>query len=243
MKQAIQKIARSLGYDISRVNTKAPVSDPFAEMKRLCRGVEQVTIFDVGAHHGQTARRFRELFPESTIFSFEPFPQSFDVLKRQVAHDPSIRIFNFGLSSRDETSDFHSNPNSETNSLLSTDSLGATTWGQGLLETKEIVRAKFKMLDSVISELKLPKIDILKLDVQGAEHLVMKGAASACREGQIDMIYSEIITQPTYVGQKRLDEALRVFYDSGFDLHNIYNPSLSESGRLRQVDAIFTRKN
>jgi hypothetical protein len=97
------------------------------------------------------------------------------------------------------------------------------------------------MLDSVISELQLPKIDILKLDVQGAEHLVMKGAGSACRERRINIIYSEIITQPTYVGQKRLDEALGVFYESGFDLHNIYNLNSSESGRLRQVDAIFTR--
>jgi FkbM family methyltransferase len=244
MKWAFQKIAHSLGYQVSRISSKPAEpahSDPFAEMRRLCRGMEGLTIFDVGAHHGQTARKFRGLFPEARIFSFEPFLESFDVLKRHVAHDPNIRIFDFGLSSRDETSDFNSNSYSETNSLLSSDRLGARTWGEGLLETKEIVRAKFKMLDSVISELQLPKIDILKLDVQGAEHLVMKGAGSACRERRINIIYSEIITQPTYVGQKRLDEALGVFYESGFDLHNIYNLNSSESGRLRQVDAIFTR--
>ena len=151
------------------------------------------------------------------------------------------RIFNFGLSDENGTLKFHSNPSSATNSLLSTDSQGAETWTEGLLETKEVVEAEFKTLDAFVEEAGVPNVNILKLDVQGAEPRVLKGAESTLRDGKIDLIYSEIITQPTYVDQKRFDQALGVFYDCGFDLHNVYNLSLTKEGKLRQVDVIFVR--
>ena len=78
----------------------------------------------------------------------------------------------------------------------------------------------------------------MKLDVQGAEHLVLEGATDALRENRISVIFTEIITMPTYVGQISLHEMLRKFDDHNFQLYNIYNLSTVD-GRLRQVDAIF----
>ena len=241
MKRLIKKIAHQLGYRVQRISPATPTANPFNEMKRIFQHVDEPIIFDVGAHHGQTAGRFREIFPNSTIYSFEPFPESFDQLRQNTRNEPNTKIFNFGLSDRNGVLKFYSNPSSATNSLLSTDINGPKTWNEGLLETKKIIEAEFRTLDSVISEEHIPEVNILKLDVQGAEHLVLKGAISAIQNGQVDLIYSEIITQPTYVDQKRFDEALEVFYDCGFDLLNIFNLSLTENGRLRQVDVIFTR--
>lgn len=240
MKHIINKVAKSLGYQISRVS--CDTINPFSEMKRLCSHIERPVIFDIGAHHGQTAQLFRELFPKAEICSFEPFQESFNRLQLVTNNDPNIKVFNFGLSDRNGMLKFQSNPSSATNSLLPTDSNGPETWGKGLLETKRIVEAEFKTLDTVLIEEQIPKVDILKLDVQGAEHLVLKGADSAFAGGSVDLIYSEIITQPTYEGQKRLDEAIGAFYDCGFDLHNIFNLSLTKDGILRQMDVIFTRR-
>jgi len=241
MKQAVQKFANRLGYRISKIDSEGTRSDPFVEMGRLCKKINRPTIFDVGAHHGQTAMLFKDRFPGSLIHSFEPFSESFGVLKGNTAKDPNIRIFNYGLSDRNAMLNFHSNPSSATNSLLSTAGQGSATWGKGLLETKEIIEAEFRTLDSVIAELRIPRVNILKLDVQGAEHLVLKGAESACQQGRIDLIFSEIITQPTYENQKRMDQALGFFYEAGFELYNIFNPHLTKLGRLAQVDVIFTR--
>lgn len=210
-------------------------------MQHMLKGIKEPVIFDVGAHHGHISITFRGLFPTSTIYAFEPFEGSYEQLKANTSSDPRIRAFNFGLSNREGAQSFHSNPSSATNSLLPTHELGSQTWGKGLLETREVVHAQFKTIDSVVKAMRIPKIDLLKLDVQGAEHLVIEGSSEMCSSGLIRLIYSEIITQPTYCDQKRFDEALAMFYNRGFDLYNIYNMSSTGEGRLRQVDAIFTK--
>jgi hypothetical protein len=55
------------------------------------------------------------------------------------------------------------------------------------------------------------------------------------------MIYTEIITLPTYEGQRYLDEILGQMRSHGFDLFNFYNYSCTNTGQLRQVDAIFIK--
>ena len=239
IKNTIIKIAGAMGYRITSINRS--IDDPFEVMRRFTKGVAAPVIFDVGAHVGHTSQRFRELFPSSTVHAFEPFEESFAGLAERARLDSSILAHNFGLGDHDGTRAFHSNPSSETNSLLATDERGPITWSPGLMETKEIVSAQFKTLDLVVSSSGIQKIHILKLDVQGAESLVMAGAAETCKRKMIDLIYSEVITQPTYVGQKRFDECLESFYKCGFDLYDIYNPMRSHDGRVIQVDVLFTR--
>lgn len=237
----IQSLANRLGYNISRLSGPRSPDDAWSALQRLLAGIEKPVIFDVGAHHGYVSLTFRQLFPSATIYAFEPFPESFKRLKANTASDPKIHAFNYGLSDQEGMQPFYSNQSSATNSLLSTDASGKDTWGAGLLETRRRISAPFKTLDSVMDSLEIPGIDLLKLDVQGAEHLVMSGASATLDRGHIRLIYTEIITQPTYANQKRFDEALAVFYRANFDLYHLYNMSLTREGRLRQVDAIFTR--
>lgn len=241
MKQVIQRLANACGYRIESLPQPQPCENAFSALQHLLAEVSEPIIFDVGAHHGQTSREFRKLFPTSTIYAFEPFKESFELLRRNTASDTRTQAFNYGLSDREDLQSFHLNPSAATNSLLQTHELGSDVWGKGFLETREIVQAQFKTIDSVVAALQIRRIDLLKLDVQGAESLVMDGAAATCSRGMIRLIYSEIITQPTYKNQKRLDAALSSFYNNKFDLYNIYNMSLTAEGRLRQVDAIFTK--
>jgi len=241
IKRMVAILANRMGYRISRV--ALAYENPFLAMQHLLVRVEQPIIFDVGAHFGQVSRTFRECFPTSMVYAFEPFRESFAKLQGYTSSDANIKAFNFGLSDQGGMRDFHSNLSSATNSLFATDEQGGPqTWGAGLLKTTELVQAEFRTIDSVVASLQIPRIDILKLDVQGAESLVMAGAAEICRRGLIRLVYSEIIIQPAYKGQKRLDECLGSFYDSGFDLYNFYNFDRSNEGRLRQVYAIFTRQ-
>jgi FkbM family methyltransferase len=242
MKKLIKSAAAYFGIRISRMRLPWVIEDPLKAMQHLLKDSSHLVIFDVGAHHGHVALKFRELFPKAKIYAFEPFPESYDHLVRNTESDPDIYTFPFGLSDVAGARAFQSNANSATNSLLPTSEGGAETWAPGLLETKNVVEASFETVDSVVAMTKVPQIDILKIDTQGAETLVMAGASLSLERKLIGMVYSEFILQPTYVGQKRFDVALSKFYDSGFDLYNVYNLSHTQEGRLRQLDAIFTRQ-
>lgn len=221
---------------------KRKTNSPFDELKRLFND-DNLNIFDVGAHMGETSLLFNELFPKAKIFSFEPFERSFEEMRKKVQNIKNIRAFNYGLSNFSGTTLLNSNKSSATNSLLETDERYENSWGKGLLSTVEKVQTHFKTFDAVVEEQKINKVQILKLDVQGAEHYVIDGAKHSIKQGIVDVIYTEIITQPTYKGQKRFDEILKLYYDLGYQVHNLYNFHYTPEKSLKQIDAIFIRNN
>jgi hypothetical protein len=97
MKKLIHSLANRYGYSIGHVSQSVPGSDPFLAMQSLLKGYSSPVIFDVGAYHGFIARHFRSLFPDATIFAFEPFCESFQVLKQNTESDANIKAINIGF--------------------------------------------------------------------------------------------------------------------------------------------------
>jgi FkbM family methyltransferase len=230
-----------MGYEIRA--TKAGRDDPFEEQKRLLWTKKTPVIFDVGAHHGQTALLYAELFGEGMIYCFEPYEESYRMLVQNVHAHKNIRPFNIALGNAIGTTKFFLNKSSQTNSMLPSAAKGAEVWGKGMLETDAVGQVAVTTLDAFMGSQSIGTIDILKMDAQGAEYMILEGATKAIREKRIGLIYSEIITLSTYEGQKEFDEMLRIFRENGFALHNLFNPSLTDDGRLRQVDAVFTMES
>jgi FkbM family methyltransferase len=232
MKKILKKILKGFGYEIIS-------SNPFKDQKRLFVGKEKLVVFDVGAHHGQTALDYNKLFNNCTIYSFEPFRESFDILNENVKSYPNIKIFNNALGNVIGDLDFHVNKSSATNSILPTHQESSKTWGKNLLDTIETIKIKSTTIDDFIGKSGINQIDVLKIDTQGTEYNVIEGAIKAIKQGKIKLIYLEIITLPTYQNQKHLDEMLSFLRLNGYNLYNIYNYSSTPLGMLRQIDAIF----
>jgi FkbM family methyltransferase len=85
-----------------------------------------------------------------------------------------------------------------TNSLLETHELASEVWGMGLLDTQARIVCKFMTLDALLAENHINHVNLLKLDVQGAEYKVFEGGKNAFAKGMLDVIYMDIITLPTY---------------------------------------------
>ncbi len=248
MKQIIKKALGKLGYRISSTRHRPDFEttgfiDPFDAKKYLLNGDEEITVFDAGAYHGVMALHYRKRFSNSTVYCFEPFPDSFAHLKANTENDSNIRIFNEGLSDRETQSRFFSNEFAPTNSLLEADSCSEDVWGKGVFDNKEQIVASFTTIDQFVAAQAINTIDILKLDVQGAEHLVLEGALKTLERSAIRIIYSEVTIMLTYKGQKELHEMLALYKSFGFELHSIYNPSFTPSGAIRQFDCILYRPN
>ncbi len=130
------------------------------------------------------------------------------------------------------------NRNAETNSLLPSDAQAARYWGEGVLETEGQVEVRLQTLDGFCAERSIGRIDVLKLDVQGAEYEVLEGADALLSARRIGVIYTEVIIAPTYVGQHRLLDYLALLSAQGYELFDLYNPT-RRNGRLIQSDIVF----
>jgi trans-aconitate methyltransferase len=80
MQNIIQKIFPPRKIPEKTIENLTQEISAFSELQKLCKSLDEPTIFDVGAHIGQTANEFRRRFPKARIFSFEPFPNSFQTL-------------------------------------------------------------------------------------------------------------------------------------------------------------------
>src|ERR1700730_13871405 len=85
------------------------------DQKRLIPNAK--IIFDVGANIGQTAKTYRQLFPAAQIWSFEPFPASYESLCRSLS-DQRFHPIALALSDQITNATLNIGAASITNSLL-----------------------------------------------------------------------------------------------------------------------------
>lgn len=201
-----------------------------------------LTIFDVGAHIGKKTIKFREYFPNATVFCFEPFDVSFERLKS--AKIENTKCFNFGFSDKVEMSEFKVNKWPPTNSLLPLSDKAQETWGNhpGMVPVGSVT-CQFETLDNFIKLNDIKHINILKIDVQGAEFKVLEGGKKSLKQGVVGLVMMEIILGDSYKGQKSLSYYLDVMDTFGFKLHNMCDQEFEHTGQLLYFDAIFKHKS
>jgi len=67
---------------------------------------ENPTIVEVGAHYGEDSMRFLETFPKAKIYCFEPDPRNIEVFKQYVT-DPRAILNTTALAAEDGTAEFY----------------------------------------------------------------------------------------------------------------------------------------
>ncbi|MCV2875281.1 FkbM family methyltransferase [Rhodobacteraceae bacterium XHP0102] len=240
MKKLLQLIARNFGYDLHKININSKSRSTLLHLLGRKRH-EELVIFDVGAHQGQTIEEYSKLFPNARFFSFEPFPETYERLaKRQ---SDKVRTFPFGLSDKVESQTFFTNKGSGTNSLLVLSDAAQITWsGHQDLHATGSVTCDFSTLDQFVAENAIASIDFLKIDVQGAEYKVLTGGENTLKSGIVSVVKCEVILSETYLGQHSLHEYLARFDELGFELVNICDQVYGSNGSLIQVDLILQHR-
>jgi FkbM family methyltransferase len=236
MKQLVKGVLRRLGYRIQRIGV-GEAWDAFEFQKIL---IEQAapTIFDVGAHVGTMTHKYIQQFPLASVYCFEPFPESFHKLVETTKSFPNVRPYEIALSSSRGRALLNANLFPPTNSLLETDARGSSYWGKGLIDTTSQIEVETTTIDSFCEEAGIVSIDILKLDVQGAEFAVLQGAAAMLAQERVSLVYTEVITAPTYREQHKLHEYLALLDSFGFELLDFFDP-VRKQNQLLQADLVF----
>lgn len=214
--------------------------NPLDVKKNLLKDIENPIVFDVGAYIGTTASEYAMIFQNGIIYAFEPTPNTFSQLQENCISIDNINSFNLAISDCDGEIEFFINEFAPTNSLLTPDEDADEYWGKGLVKLDKCVNVNTIRLDTFCSEKNILHIDLLKLDVQGAEIRVLKGASRLLDEGVIQMIYAEVIFVPTYENQTTYNEVGQYLSEKGYLLHSLYNLAY-DGDRLKQADFLFIR--
>lgn len=240
MKAIIKRSLKHFGYEIRKLCPDHNPPDPFAQMRELISR-DQPVLFDVGANVGQTAATLRGLFPTAVLHCFEPFPDSYQQLAVALSSDQNAHAYELALADRSGTASLTVNASPATNSLLPTDVQAGTFWGEGVCDTRSHIEVRLSTLDEFCARQNIDHIDVLKLDVQGAEYAVLQGGSQALALQSIDIVYMEMIMAPTYTGQRSLSDYLSLLNSFGYHLLDIYDQHRWH-GRLIQADNIFVNE-
>lgn len=203
--------------------------------------LKEPLIFDVGAHIGQTAKEYRRFFPKAKIYSFEPFPESFEQLQQKHRKDKRVFPQNIAISNIPGTLRLNSNAYSATNSVLPIAEEGKICWGDRLT-AQNTVEVPSTTIDAFCEENLIHHIDILKLDLQGHELAALQGTQRMLGNQAIDVIYLELLVSKSYEGQPQLHEYLNLFAQYNYKFLDFYSP-IRKGVQLIQCDLVFVSQN
>jgi FkbM family methyltransferase len=207
-------------------------------------------IFDIGAHHGESVKYLKDLFPKSAIYSFEPDPDSFKVLSSKLIE--GVSYYNQALSNNEGTATFFRNKISHTNSLFkvnlnSKDSIGirnakVSEDKKYLSEFNSEFHVNTTTLDSFTKRHSIEIVDILKLDVQGAECRVLSGGQSSLKKTKV--IVLEISFFDYYEHQTSFLDVELLLSPLGYKLYSISEISNNPmNGRTDWVETVYVNTN
>lgn len=145
--------------------TVSSLSDEYNHLKRIL-GVPLNLVIDVGANIGQFSNAIRYWYPQANIVAIEADPDTYARLQENTRYS-SVRTINLAISDKRERVEFFRSDLSVTSGMIKTSN------------EQICITVAADTLDSVLATVQ--KIDLLKIDVEGAELKVIQGAKATLR--------------------------------------------------------------
>ena len=139
-----------------------------------CLVKRDMVLFDVGSNIGETLLNFAKLTGENgKVYGFEPVPYSFNKCSNNVSLNRfnNVSVSQIALSNKEETLFFQETNNNNSG---------------GVFMNKNNTLGSYKVegitLDAYVERIGMTHLDLIKVDVEGFETNVLKGASETCRK-------------------------------------------------------------
>lgn len=194
-------------------------------------------VFDVGAHVGDFTDCVLAFQPWAVVHAFEPIREVFEVLDRKFNSHPGVYCENVALASETGEQSIHVSTYAQASSFLENGQvLKQGVYGIDFTPARsEMVRVE--TLAEYATAHSVNQIKLLKLDVQGFELEVLKGAESML--DKIDFIYAEAQFQELYKHGPMFTDVFEFLSHRGFELVRMTSFRTDDSGKLMECDMIF----
>lgn len=234
LKEEIKKQIFSQGWIVKQLHGLSSGLDISYDISNRLGIVDLRTIFDCGAHNGETAIDFKNKFPSAQIYSFEPVSKNFITLKKNTSMYPQIHCYHFALGDKEETVKIQLQSDSQTHSLnnieLSENSINT-----------EIISVK--TIDDFLLSSKIDNIDLLKIDTEGYELQVLKGAEQSLKNNKIKLILAESTIQSDDKFHTNLNTLNRYLENYNFKITAIYDQVIWRNPtRLSYFNVLFSKQ-
>jgi FkbM family methyltransferase len=158
------------------------------DIQRLCKiwNLPVHTFFDVGANTGQTSKSALSSFNQAKIFAFEPDPDIFSALSANLYGSLRFTGYNLALSNVQGAVPFFRYGSSRLGSLVPDAQYPARKG----VHPKQIA-VECTTLDEFCASERVQEIDVLKIDVEGCDLLVLRGAERLLSQGAVRFVYIE----------------------------------------------------
>jgi FkbM family methyltransferase len=209
---------------------------PAVEHLTVLRSLAVDGIIDVGANRGQFTLACRLALPAVPVIAFEPIPGEAATFRRVHGDDGAVELVESALGETRGTATLHLSQSADSSSLLPIGRKQTELFGN----TAEVgtIAVPVQPLDDLSARWPGRTRQLLKLDVQGYELSVLRGAVGTLQS--CHYVYAECSEVLLYDGQALRAEVEAFLRSHGFTVQGRHNEQMA-GGSLIQADYLFAR--
>lgn len=194
-------------------------------------------VFDVGANIGNYSLEVLSVFGKDVrLYCFEPSTAAFTELAENISNYENVKAYNFGLGEKNETATLYSNsPGSGLGSVF------ARRLNHFCIEFKYKEEIELRRLDDFCNEKGISHINMLKLDVEGNELSVLKGAKQLIDLHSIDLIQFEF--GGSNIDSKTYFQDFFYFLNPNYRIHRVLRNGVVPIDKYKETYEIFITTN
>ncbi len=177
VKNTIRKLLFSAGLDFTK-NQKYD-RQTLAIMKRVLKA--DSNCIDVGCHKGEVMDEILKISPQGKHAGFEPIPEYFEFLQNKYKNNNHVSIYKNALSSSQGETEFNWVRNAPAYSGIKQRSYA--------IKNPEIEKISVQLTTLDECGKNFPPTQLIKIDVEGAEFLVLKGAVNFVKQHRPVIIF------------------------------------------------------
>ena len=160
-------------------------------------------------------------------------PEAIAQLRNEFVSDPLVFPHQVALSDAKGTVPMHLQCGSVVSSLLK------PTW----VATRKTIEVSTMTLDEFCSTNGIDYIDILKIDVEGSEMKVFRGAREMFRRSAIRFVFTEVYFRQMFEGMPLMWDQHAELVSHGFRLYRLYSLAAGRDGSLDFANALYVRSD
>jgi len=194
----------------------------YGPFRRILEQLPLKTMLEIGSLHGLDAIEVKRVYGLDRVITIECNPECIEICRRNFAPEPNITLVEVAAWFEDTTIPFYRVTESYDRAGKPTKNLGASscfqtndTWPFEKYH-QEKIDVPARRLDGVLSGMKVPRIDLICMDAQGAELHALKGLGRYL-DG-VQAIVTELEIKPMYHGQTLFSDVSAFLESQGFVL-------------------------